>query len=175
MAEIPSAYFDSCLFIELLQQSNRDRFDACEALHEQAKSKKLLIVTSAATIIEVNKLPETASLPEEQSKKILAFFEHSYIVIRNLDRQVAEYAHDCTRTCGLLPLDAIHVATAVVNKVPVLYSYDRAQGRRSGLLRHNLKIGSPPLRIEEPPDPSAGTLFEKKKEAQAEEPKPESE
>jgi predicted nucleic acid-binding protein len=164
MADVPSAYFDSCIFIELLQQSDKDRLEACEALHEQAKSGRLIIVTSAASIIEVNKLPESPGLPEEQSKNILAFFAHSYIVVRNLDRQVAEYAHDLTRTHGLLPLDAVHVATAVVNKVPVLYTYDMAKGRRKGLLSHHLKIGSPPLRIEMPPKPSSGPLFDAVKE-----------
>lgn len=170
MADIPSAYFDTCIFIELLQKSKLDRVDACEALHEQAKKGKLVIVTSAITITEVNKLPETKALPEEQSKKILAFFQHPYIAIRNADRYVAEYAHELTRIYGLLPLDALHVATAITSKVPSLYTYDSAKGRRKGLLRHDGKIGRPtPLKIETPPDPSAGTLFAKKGKDESEE------
>jgi predicted nucleic acid-binding protein len=165
MAEIPSAYFDACIFIELLQQKKPDRFEACEALHDQAKNKKLIIVTSAATITEVNKLPETEALLEEQSRKILDFFEHSYIAVRSLDRQIAEYAHELTRTHGLHTLDAIHVATAVLNKVSVFYTYDASKGRRKGLLRHHLKIGNPPLRIEQPPKPCPGPLFERMQEA----------
>ena len=170
MADIPSAYFDACMFIELLQQNKPGRLEACEALHDQAKKEKLVIVTSALTITEVDKLPELGILPDEQSKKILDFFEHKYIVIRNLDRQIAERAHQLTRTHGLYAQDAIHVATAVSVKVPVLYTYDGKGGRRRGLLRHHLKIGNPPLRIEEPPEPSAGPLFEKKKEGKKDEP-----
>ena len=115
------------------------------------------------TIAEVNKLPEAKTLlPEQQSKKILEFFENPYIVIRNLDRQTAEMAHEFTRAHGLKNMDAIHVATAVIAKVSVLYTFDSSQGKRRGLLSHNGKIGNPPLRIERPPDPHAGGLFDKK-------------
>ena len=159
MAE--SAYFDACLFIELLQQSNKDRFEACEDLRVKAEKSQLIIVTSALIITEVNKLPDSKSLPEDQSKKILAFFENPYIAIRPVDRRTAEYAHELTRTHGLANMNALHVATAIVNKVPVLYTYDSAKGRRKGLLGHNMKIGNPPLRIEIPPPACAGPLFAK--------------
>src|ERR1700733_1369972 len=121
MANTPDpVYFDSCLFIELLQQDDQERLDACEALRVQAVETKLIIVTSAITITEVNKLPESTSLPEEQSKQILAFFENPYIAIRPVDRRTAELAHELTRTHGLTTLDAIHVATAISNRVPDL-------------------------------------------------------
>ena len=152
-------YFDACLFIELLQQSNQDRFDACEDIRQKAEKNTLIIVTSAVTIVEVNKLPELKSLPEEQSKKIIEFFENPYIAIRPVDRRTAEYAHELTRTHGLANLDAIHIATAIVNKVPVFYTYDAPKGKRKGLLRYHLKVGKPPLQILTPPDPDAGTLF----------------
>jgi len=77
-----------------------------------------------------------------------------------LDRGIAEYAHELTRTHGLHNADAIHVATAVKNKVSVLYTYDAVKQRRKGLLKHNLKVGDPPIRIEKPPDPLKGTLFD---------------
>jgi predicted nucleic acid-binding protein len=156
------AYFDSCIFVELLQQKNQERFDACEQLRKSAQDKILIIVTSALTITEVNKLPETTALREEQSKTILAFFENPYIALRSVDRQVAEKAHELTRTHSLANNDAIHVATAILYKVPVLYTYDSKKQRRKGLLIHNLKIGNPPLRIEVPPEPVIGPLFEKK-------------
>lgn len=67
MPESPQpVYFDACLFIELLQQGNQERFDACEDLRVKAVSKALIIVTSAITITEVNKLPESGSLAEER-------------------------------------------------------------------------------------------------------------
>src|SRR5262245_15236899 len=116
-----SAYFDSNVFIELLQQSDSDRFDACDDLVVKAQRDELIIVTSTLTLVEVNKLPDTKELPAEQSKKILSFFENPYIVLRTVDRNTAETAHHLTRTNGLAGNDAIHVATALIAKVDVLY------------------------------------------------------
>lgn len=166
---LDAAYFDSCLFIELLQQADPKRFAACECLRLEAVAKKLIIVTSAISITEVNKLPESKALREEQSKQILAFFQNPYIAVRPVDRHTAEFAHELTRTHGLTNLDAVHVATAVINKVPVLYTYDNPKTKRRGLIRHHLKIGNPPLRIEMPPDPLAGSLFDEKNRAKDDE------
>ena len=157
-----AVYFDSCLFIELLQQSDQERFDACEGLRAKAEVGEIIIVTSALTITEVNKLKDSPELPEVQSRIILAFFENPYIAIRPLDRGIAEYAHELTRTNKLSNNDAIHVATAIKNKVPVLYTYDSKKGKPKGLTAHHLKIGNPPLRIEIPPDPDDQSLFSKK-------------
>jgi hypothetical protein len=73
-------------------------------------------------------------------------------------------AHEFTRTHGLRNADAIHVATALIARVDVLYTWDDKKQRRAGLLGHNGKIGKPPLRIEVPPDPDKGTLFVPKTE-----------
>jgi predicted nucleic acid-binding protein len=155
-----SCYLDSCIFIELLQQAIPERFDACEDLRIKAARNELLIVTSALTIAEVQKLPELGILPEEQSKKILEFFENPYIAVRPVDRHTAETAHHLTRTNGLACNDAVHAATALIAKVPVLYTYDTKKGRRKGLIAHHLKLGNPPMRIEQPPKPSAGPFFD---------------
>lgn len=162
-----SAYFDSCIFIELIQQTRKKRFDACEALRKKAERKELVIVTSTLSITEVNKLSDLPILPEEQSKRIIEFFKNFYIKIRVADRPIAEYAHELTRTHKLSNIDAIHVATAILGRVPVLYTYDgMKRGRKlQGLLKHDGMIGKPgrtPLRIETPPDPDAGTLFDEK-------------
>jgi predicted nucleic acid-binding protein len=157
-----SAYWDTCLFIILLQKNKKDpRLDACEDMAFKAGKGELIIVTSAITLTEVNKIDGSTSLPLDQSKKILEFFENPYIAIRQVDRQTAELAHEYTRDHGLKPLDAIHVASASIAKVPVLYTYDSKKGRRGGLLAHNLQIGKPPLRIEQPSIPIPGPLFAK--------------
>ena len=159
MAEPTPIYLDTCVIIELLQQSDQARFDACEALRLRAYNDELVIVVSALTITEVNRLPNSGKLPEEQSQLILDFFENPYISVRPVDRRIAESAHHLTRTHGLTNLDAIHVATADLCRVDVLYTFDSAKNKRKGLLRHNLAIGKPPLRIEIPPDPTRGTLL----------------
>lgn len=137
-----SAYFDSCIFIELIQKSIPERFDACEDLRFKAENKELIIIASTLAIVEVQKLPDLGIIPEEQSKRILEFFENEYIVVRPVDRQTAEMAHGLTRTHGLTCNDAIHAATALIAKVPVLYTYDASKGKRKGLIRHDLKLGT---------------------------------
>jgi hypothetical protein len=99
-------------------------------------------------------LPDSGKLKDKQSKIILVFFENAYISVRNVDRQTAERAQELVGELGMLPLDAIHLATAMIAKVPVLHTYDDAKGRRKGLLRHNGQVGTPPLRIEIPKLPS---------------------
>ena len=94
---------------------------------------------------------------------ILLFFENQFISMKPLDRQIGELAHEFTRTHSLAGGDALHVATAIVNKVDVFYTWDEHKKRaRRGLLVHNGKIGTPPLRIEKPPPALAGTLFDEK-------------
>jgi predicted nucleic acid-binding protein len=160
-----SVYWDACLFIEVLQRDNPERFDACRDMIDKAEKKSLVIVTSSLTITEVNKFgDEKASgiSREEQSKKILTFFGNAYIKVRALDRQTAELAHHLTRLHGLKNMDAIHIATALLSKgVTDFYTYDGKKGRRGGLLTHDKKIGSPPLRIKHPPKPSDGPLYDK--------------
>ena len=162
-----SAYLDSCIFIVGIQKLSSDtRLDACLNLMRRAKNGELAIVTSAWTITEVNRLNElekaASVLREDQSKMILAFFENPYISVRPVDRATAELAHHLTRTHGLTSADAIHVATASLSKVEVLYTYDDPKKKRRGLIRHSLKVCTPPLRIERPPAPTDYPLFTQK-------------
>lgn len=145
-------YWDSCVFIDLLQQ-RAGRYEACRYIHDRAEKGELLIVTSAITIAEVVKLPESGTFPDMHSKMILEYFENPYIVIRQVDRPTAEEAHRLSQAHGIYPMDAIHLATALGAVVSVLHTYDEKKKRRKGLLGWNLKVGNPPLRIEKPADP----------------------
>ena len=88
--------------------------------------------------------------------KIRDFFENDYIVIRNVDRLIAEKAGDIVRTHPIKPPDAIHIATALSSKCECLHTYDKK------LLHLDGKVGWPTLSIKLPshpdgkPDP---TLF----------------
>lgn len=88
---------------------------------------------------------------------MLAFFEQEYIALRSVERHIAERAHDLVRNFAIKHKDAIHVATAGFSNVSVLHTWDE------GVLRHNGSVGIG-VRIEMPPDPSKGTIFEKSRE-----------
>ena len=156
-------YFDTCIFIELLQKTVQDRFDACDALVERAKKSDLTIGTSTMTIAETYKLKDLGSLTnKEQSNLILAFFENPYISIRACDRRTAEFAHELSVSHGLTCMDAIHISTAVINRASTLYTYDGQETRkRKKMTQYSGKFGMPDkLQIVMPPDPFKGTLFE---------------
>lgn len=159
------AYIDACVFLEMLQRKDKTRVTACDEIRQKAEKGELELVTSCLTITEVNKLPELPCLPDEQSKQILEFFENPYIHARPVTREIAEIAHSLTRKHRLTNIDAIHIATALKSCVPVFYTYDGKKPKRKALLPLNKKIGSPPLRIEVPPNPFKGTLLEKVAEA----------
>ncbi len=160
-------YWDSCVFIDLLQQTP-DRIEACEELHRRAVANEIIVVTSVFTLVEVCHLPKSGLSPREQREKIVTFFENPYIVVRQLDRIIALRASEITQDHGLTNADAIHVATALEMKAAVMYTYDAPKKKRRGLLGQNGKIGNPPLRIEIPPKPSLGPLYDKRPEAEGE-------
>jgi predicted nucleic acid-binding protein len=165
MAEKEKVYFDSCLFIELIQKKNQERFEACDFLRKSAMDGLLVIVTSTISITETNKRSDSEPLTDDESKSVLAFFQNPYIEMRAVDREVAEFSHELTRKHNLGNMDAIHVATALLNKASVLYTYDgfsdkKKRPGRKGLLAKSLKIGNPPLKILQPSEPIVGPLFD---------------
>lgn len=151
-------YWDSCCFIGLLQDE-ADKSPALTHLTQQAAANELIIVTSTLAIAEVCKLPDTGTQPEEQTRRVLDFFENPYIVVRTLDRAIAERANRISRDTGIRPLDAVHVATGILAGCDVFYTYDGKKKSKKGLLQYDGAAWLQPMRIAQPPDPAIGTLF----------------
>jgi predicted nucleic acid-binding protein len=141
-------YWDSCVFIHLLQETNY--VDALREVVHRAKNGECKIVTSAVSLAEVCKLPELGALPEDQTTKILQFFQNDYIDVYQADRFVCEEAHRIIRKHGLKPMDAIHMATASIAKVDLVMTSETKKYRRGGLLRCDGLIGNPPLKVSLP-------------------------
>jgi predicted nucleic acid-binding protein len=154
MPKIRLGYWDTCVFIDLFQQT-AGRFDACRHLQTEAIKGTLQIVTSAVTLAELIKFDSPSTTQSQQSKVILDFLQNDYFVIRQLDRATAELAHSIRQSHKLTTIDAIHVATAIISGASVLYTYDGVTQKRKGLIKCNLMIGNPPMRIESPPEPPA--------------------
>lgn len=153
--DIKQRYWDSnCFLAWFLNESGKA--DKCRGVIEAAEADKLQIVTSALTITEVIKLKGKPRLKQDRERIIQDFFEQEYIVIRNVDRKVALYARQLLWEFeALLPKDSIHVATALVNKLPVLDTFDEY------LIKLDGKLGNPGLRIGYPDAPFQGSLFSK--------------
>lgn len=117
-------YWDSCVFLALLK-GEPGRRNVCQALAETAEAGELTIVTSSATLIEVITLGEKLNaLTEETEVTIRQFFLNEWIEVVQLDRLVGELARDLIWKNKLSKLDAVHVATAVIERVPLLETYD---------------------------------------------------
>ena len=121
------------------------RLEACQSVLFAAERGELRIVTSALTLTEVIKIKGKPT-PVVDEDRIRAFFEHEWIIVRDVDRFIAEQARDFIWKYNLQPIDAIHLATAYKHKLQHLDTYDRSDlGKLDG------KVSAPPMKIGEPP------------------------
>lgn len=149
MSEARRIYWDSCCFIHLFGKTP-DYYTALDEFRSRAKDGEWKILTSAISLVEVSWIPDDIKLPIQQTQRILKFFENDYIELWQADRDICEEAHHLTRLCGLLPMDAIHIATAVEAKPEMVLTTDSKKGRRHGLLAWDMKFGKPALPIKSP-------------------------
>jgi len=140
----PIRYWDANAFLGWFNDE-AGRANLCENVLALAEEGKLLIVTSAITLTEVIRLEGKPRLKPEQEETIRKFFEREYIIVRNVDRVVAERARQLIWEHSFLrPKDSIHIATALELKIPILDTFD------DDLLKLDGKLGNPVLRIGKP-------------------------
>ena len=136
-------YWDSCAFLAYLLPEP-GRVDDCSEALESAADGECIIVTSVLTLTEVVKLKGHPPLKEEQEAVIKRFFENDYIVLRQLDRFIAEDARRLIWSEGVKPKDSIHLATTLKWRIPELHTYD------ADLLKLDGQLGNPGLKITTP-------------------------
>lgn len=135
-------YWDSNTFLGWLAEEP-DKVDLCRPVIEAATAGKLSIITSALTIAEVLWLKGKPKITSEQATQIEAFFRHRWIVVREVDRFIAEAARQLFWDQNVKPKDAVHLATALAQDVPI----ERFDTFDKGLIKLSGKLGHPPLRI----------------------------
>jgi predicted nucleic acid-binding protein len=136
-------YFDSSVFIGWIKgevAKGIDRRLVADSILGLAERGDFQIYTSALTLAEVHKLRGGERLPTNLGDRILAYFEHDFIRIIDVDRNIGEQAHRKCREHGIYPNDAIHLACAMKAGCEVLLAWDD---------RFN-KVREPNIRIEEP-------------------------
>jgi predicted nucleic acid-binding protein len=167
LAEKPKYYWDACAWIALIQQEP-NRFDSLSFVIEEARNKKVEIWTSTFTLSEVYKRPVDGgqmSLLPEQDTVFEDYILQDFVERVQVDFDVGVLARRLLRKYPEIqkPQDGIHLATALLNNVDELHTYDRENllglsgkiDRRDGL---KLKICNPPKRpAVAKPDP--GPLF----------------
>lgn len=144
-------YWDSDVFLGHFN-GEPDKVDACNSVLEAADAGRIVIVTSALTLAEVIHAKHHPKLPIASRETIDQFFKSSFLSVQNVTRSIAEEARDLVWDNSIRPKDAIHVATAISCKVPVLNTFDQK------LLKADQTIGKPALRIEKPYEPGQREL-----------------
>jgi predicted nucleic acid-binding protein len=150
-------YWDANAFLGWLAEEP-NKVDRCRGVIRAAEAKRLRIVTSSLTMVEVVKLKGGQPVGKEAEPKITAFFEQPYVIVRQLDRRIAEFARRLIWDHNLGGNDAVHLATALVEKLRFFDTWD------SGLVKLSGKLGTPPLTIGYPDVPEQLTIDDATKE-----------
>ncbi len=144
--KIPHYYWDANAFLTVIKKEKG--YESFEAIIEIAEKGEAKIVTSALTLTEVIKLKGRQPMQMGDEPVIKGFFKRDYLVIQNVDRQLAEQARQLIWEQKLNPKDAIHVASALAfgHKIDEMHTSD------GQLLKLNvfkgLKITTPNIRIQ---------------------------
>jgi predicted nucleic acid-binding protein len=132
-------YLDSNVFIAWIT-GEADRHAVADHILNLAERGVFKIYTSALTLAEVHKLRTGAALSARDDGEILAYFEHDFIQLVDVDRGIGEQANRFCRQYGIYPNDAIHLACALRAGCDVLLAWDNRFA----------KVQHPDIRIEEP-------------------------
>lgn len=119
-------YLDSSVFIAWLRGEAK-RHEIVAHILDEAQKGKYPIIISALTFAEVHKVKGDGKshLTVEEDEKILAYFEHDFFRVVDVDRGIGEVANRFCRTYNVKPNDAIHLACALRAKCDVLLFWDR--------------------------------------------------
>lgn len=128
-------YWDACIWISLIGNEvavhlkngkTENRAALARAILDEANKGSVEIVTSALSLIEVNKISPNPGSITDTEDKLAEFFENDFIVVAQLNRQIGETARKLMQRGlpGLKPLDAAHLATAMIANVDEMHSFD---------------------------------------------------
>ena len=142
-------YLDSNVYLDYLI-GGRDWHDAVRDIFEAWQRGDLAVATSALTIAEVLDMRDAdgkrRTLAPAEEPRIADLFNPApprKFRLVNVTRAVAERSRELVWDQKIRPKDAIHIASALLARVPVMFTSDRRlHGKEAG--------GDPPLRIEPP-------------------------
>jgi predicted nucleic acid-binding protein len=121
-------YWDACVWLSLIND-DPGRADRCRHLVEQAKQGDVQIWTSSITLAEVFKKKcegKNISLPETGDEGFENLLNQDFVYEVQADHDIGVLARRLLRKYPALkqPNDAIHAATAALNNIDELHSFD---------------------------------------------------
>lgn len=128
MADIPRLYWDTSVFLCLINKDETTRRAICEEILKHAREGRTVICTSMYTIVEVIRpkgIKHPTPLTPAQVAILEGMFKWPFLKKYQVDETLALKAAQLSRETGLKPADAIHAATAIAAGCDVLHRWDR--------------------------------------------------
>jgi predicted nucleic acid-binding protein len=145
-------YCDSGVFISFLNEEP-ENLEKSKNLLLAAEANHIELFTSTHTMAEVVYIKDDSQNEEQQEKAIANLFNNHWISLIGFDREAAEVSRYLCRKFQLKPFDALHLATAIRNKMDYFDTFDNR-------LLKNIKHHSPEGLIGYPPHYSDGVIVQ---------------
>lgn len=160
--EVERQCWDSCLFIDFAQDTTpggNAKSKIFKDLVRVARAGGSIILLSNIVLAEV-RLKNPKNGDHKELLQELLEVNRPFVQFYAVSREIALCARDEGGKRNLSVMDSIHVATALVGKADVLFTYDGTskKSKNDNLLQYNMLIGHPLLRIEVP-NVNVGPLF----------------
>jgi predicted nucleic acid-binding protein len=136
-------YWDADAFLGLIN-AEADKIAECDEVWREAQQGIYQITTSTLTVAEVIFMKGTPKLDPAKRPRVAAFFKASWITLRPVTRGIAELARDIVWDNSIKPKDAVHVATAAMDKISEMHSFDgRLIGKSVDVAGFIVNVGRP--------------------------------
>lgn len=136
-------YWDSVCFLAVMKKEPKS--NECRGVIQAAETGSIKIVTSTWTLTEVIKITGQTPMTDAYDARISSFFEQDYIVLRDVTEEIGHLARRLVWDQGYSTKDAVHVATALIAKCPVLDTFDKKLIRKGAPSSSKMLITKPNL------------------------------
>lgn len=158
-------YWDACVFIHRFDPASPHK-GTLSKITDLAERGKIQIATSVLTITEISRPRDNGKpLSEAEVEKLVRFFDNPFLLLRQIDRNLAALAGFIARSevragRNIKNPDALHLATALLAQADSFCTYDDRLLKKDGLIplvgatpqqggaMPTLKIHQPALREE---------------------------
>jgi len=141
------------MFISLVTNVDPERVRTIKELLNLHEQQRIEIVVSTMAIVEFRPYQAGMSIDAAAAKAVDDLFNSTDILLYSLTPDIALMAREIgEKHPSINPTDSIHIATAIVAKADVLFTFDGGGKKRRPrhMIANTGRIGTPPLKISEP-------------------------